>query len=207
MLVEGGNPTPTLKRDNQLPPPGVHRLRRRLRQANSLTCALSAGRSDQDHRLESVRSPRPARHQAVRERSPVRCTLFVDVSNSVRVPTVHGRAPAGLSRSPPPLCEPTAMCAILPGSCLFDEYNPRCFPLTAALCMSRRLLQTLADAAALARRRPGRSRSADPVGLRFRSAVYPEPMRQTVNDMPFWQEWFDSTPGYTRRKFSLTRPF
>ena len=37
----------------------------------------------------------------------------------------------------------------------------------------------------------------------FARQVYPQLMRPAVNDMPFWQEWFDSTPGYTHRKFSL----
>ena len=28
-------------------------------------------------------------------------------------------------------------------------------------------------------------------------------MQDGVNSLPFWQEWLDSIPGYTRRKFTL----
>ncbi len=66
------------------------------------------------------------------------------------------------------------------------------------------MLRTLADAAALA---PATARIDPdhliPVAFAFAREVYPHLMRPAVNAVPFWQEWFDSFPGYSRRKFAL----
>ena len=65
-------------------------------------------------------------------------------------------------------------------------------------------MQTLADAAALA---PASARTDPdhlvPVAYAFAREVYPQRMRPAVNDVPFWQEWFDTSPGYSRRKDSV----
>jgi hypothetical protein len=67
-----------------------------------------------------------------------------------------------------------------------------------------RMLQTLAAAAALAPAAAGVDPDQlIPLAYAFARQVYPQLMRPAVNDLPLWQEWFDSTPGYTRRKFSL----
>ena len=82
---------------------------------------------------------------------PVRCTLFVDTSNSVRVPSIHGKTPwRGWSRSPPPSSRPTPTCRDLTGLCLFDEHESKTIRPDRSPAHVTQVLQTLADAAALA---------------------------------------------------------
>ncbi len=57
------------KRDNQLPPPGIHRLRRPGSASELLDLRdYLPGDPPKNHRLEGVGPPRPPRHQGVRER-------------------------------------------------------------------------------------------------------------------------------------------
>jgi hypothetical protein len=88
--------------------------------------------------------------------------------------------------------------------CLFDEYDSKMFRPDRSPAHVTRLLQTLADVAALTPAAAGVDPDQlIPLAYAFARQVYPQLMRPAVNDVPFWQEWFDSTPGYTRRKFSL----
>ena len=205
VLVEGGNPTPTLKRDNQLPPPGVHRLRR-AGSASELLDLRDYLPGDPPKTIAWKVSARRDRlvTKLFESEAPVRCTLFVDASNSVRVPTVHGSALDRLVEIAAAALQANSDVRDLTGLCLFDEYNSKMFRPDRSPVHVTRLLQTLADAAALA---PAAAEvEPDPLislAYAFARQVYPQLMRPAVNDMPFWQEWFDSTPGYTHRKFSL----
>jgi hypothetical protein len=44
-----------------------------------------------------------------------------------------------------------------------------------------------------------------PLAYAFAQDVYPELLRPSVNAMPFWLDWVESFPRYTRRAYSLVR--
>jgi len=205
VLIENGNPTPTLKRDNQLPPPGVHRLRR-PGSASELLDLRDYLPGDPPKTIAWKVSARRDRliTKVYESEAPVRCTLFVDASNSVRVPSVHGNALGRLVEIAAAALQANSDVRDLTGLCLFDEYDSQMVRPDRSPAHVTRLLQTLADAAALAPAVAGVDPDQlIPLAYAFARQVYPQLMRPAVNDMPFWQEWFDSTPGYTRRKFSL----
>ncbi len=205
VLVDNGNATPTLKRDNQLPPPGVHRLRR-PGSASELLDLRDYLPGDPPKTIAWKVSARRDRlvTKVFESEAPVRCTLFVDASNSVRVPTVHGSALGRIVDIAAAALQANSDARDLTGLCLFDEHDSKISRPDRSPAHVTRLLQTLADAAALA---PAAARADPdlliPLTYAFARQVYPDLMRPAVNDLPFWQEWFDSSPGYTRRKFSL----
>jgi uncharacterized protein (DUF58 family) len=205
VLVENGNPTPTLKRDNHLPPPGVHRLRR-PGSASELLDLRDYLPGDPPKTIAWKVSARRDRlvTKVFESEAPVRCTLFVDASNSVRVPSVHGSALGRLVEIAAAALQANSDVRDLTGLCIFDEYDSKMFRPDRSPAHVTCMLQTLADAAALAPAATGVDPDQlIPLAYAFARQVYPQLMRPAVNDMPFWQEWFDSTPGYTRRKFSL----
>ena len=205
VLAEGRDPTPTLKRDNQLPPPGVHRLRR-PGSASELLDLRDYMPGDPPKTIAWKVSARRDRlvTKEFESEAPVRCTLFVDASNSVRVPSVHGKALGRLVEIAAAVLQANADVRDLTGLCLFDEHDSKTIRPDRSPAHVTQVLQTLADAAALA---PATARIDPdhliPVAYAFAREVYPHLMRPAVNAVPFWQEWFDSFPGYTRRKFSL----
>jgi len=206
VLAEGRDPTPTLKRDNQLPPPGVHRLRR-PGSASELLDLRDYMPGDPPKTIAWKVSARRDRlvTKVFESEAPVRCTLFVDASNSVRVPTVHGKALGRLVEIAAAVLQANADVRDLTGLCLFDEHDSKTIRPDRSPVHVTAVLQTLADAAALA---PATARIDPdhliPVAHAFAREVYPQLMRPAVNAVPFWQEWFDSFPGYSRRKFSLS---
>jgi uncharacterized protein (DUF58 family) len=205
VLTEGGKPTPTLKRDNLLPPPGVHRLRR-TGSASELLDLRDYLPGDPPKTIAWKVSARRDRlvTKVFETEAPVRCTLFVDASNSVRVPSVHGSALGRLVEIAAAALQANSEVRDLTGLCLFDDYDSKMFRPDRTPAHVTRLLQTLAAAAALAPAVAGVDPDKlIPLAYAFARQVYPQLMRPAVNDIPFWQEWFDSAPGYTRRKFSL----
>ncbi len=205
VLAEGRDPTPTLKHDNQLPPPGIHRLRR-PGSSSELLDLRDYMPGDPPKTIAWKVSARRDRliTKVFESEAPVRCTLFVDASNSVRVPSVHGAALGRLVEIAAAVLQANADVRDLTGLCLFDEHDSKTLRPDRSPAHVTRVLQTLADAAALAPASAG----ADPdrlipLAYAFAREVYPHLMRPGVNDAPFWQEWLDSFPGYTRRKFSL----
>ncbi len=204
-LTAGGKPTPTLKRDNQLPPPGVHRLRQ-PGSASELLDLRDYLPGDPPKTIAWKVSARRDRlvTKVFESEAPVRCTLFMDASNSVRVPSVHGCALGRLVEIAAAALQANSEARDLTGLCLFDEYDSKMLRPDRSPAHATRVLQTLADAAALAPAVAGVDPDQlIPLAYAFARQVYPQLMRPAVNDIPFWQEWFDSSPGYTRRKFSL----
>ena len=204
VLAEGRDPTPTLKRDNQLPPPGVHRLRRPGSSSELLDLRdYMAG--DPPRTIAWKVSARRDRlvTKVFESEAPVRCTLFVDASNSVRVPSVHGTALGRLVEIAAAVLQANADVRDLTGLCLFDEHDSKTLRPDRSPAHVTQVLQTLADAAALA---PATARIDPdhliPVAYAFAQEVYPHLIRPAVNAVPLWQEWFDSSPGYTRRRSS-----
>ncbi len=207
VLVEGGEPTPALKRDNQLPPPGIHRLRR-PGSASELLDLRDYRPGDPPKTIAWKISARRDRlvTKEFESEAPVRCTLFVDASHSVRVPSIYGKALGRLVEIAAAVLQANADVRDLTGLCLFDDHEAKSIRPDRSPAHVTQVLQTLAAAAALA---PASARTDPdhliPVAYAFAREVYPHLMRPAVNDVPFWQEWFDTSPGLSRHRGSILR--
>jgi uncharacterized protein (DUF58 family) len=186
-LVEFGSSQPYVKRHNLMPPPGRHRHPRpgigsellEIRDyvpgdpPRSIAWKVSARRD----RLMS---------KELESEVPVRCTLFIDGSNSVRV---------GYPR-PTPLAHLMSLAAIITqsalanrdpvGMCLFDERDSQWLPLSAHPRQVFRIMNHLAGTIA---------QPPDPVpcpvapliqqGHALCREVYPNLLRKHINRVPF----------------------
>jgi uncharacterized protein (DUF58 family) len=192
--------SPTRKRLNLLPPPGVHRL-------------VAPGTGGELLDLRQYQPGDPPRTIAWKVSArrdllitklfesevPIRCTLFVDTSSSVRVPSRGGRALTRLVEIAAGVLQANAAVRDLTGLVLFDERGVTTARPERTSTHLTRMLRRLADAAAL---EPTCSRT-DPEGLQalayaFAHEVYPELLRADVNDMPWWLAMFASFPGHSR---------
>jgi uncharacterized protein (DUF58 family) len=130
---------------------------------------------------------------------PVRCTLFVDTSNSVRVGTVGSNALARLVEIAAAITQANASAHDLTGLCLFDEtgvqrlVRPRRGASHVAL-----LTNLLADAADLF------PRTDDvpvarllPLAYGLLQDLYPDWLDGEVNSWPFWLPFWAPQPWYT----------
>jgi uncharacterized protein (DUF58 family) len=194
--VEGRIPVP--KRHNLLPLLGTHRLRR-PGTGSELLDLRDYLPGDPPKTIAWKASARRDRLMTKEFESeiPVRCTLFVDASNSVRVGPVGNNA---LTR----LVEITAAAAQacmgnrdLVGLCVFDEGTTRILPPARS---SRQLIQifnVLAEAAALA---PASGLatvdSLLPLAYALAQEVYPEWLEADVNYFPWWLPWLSPQPAY-----------
>jgi uncharacterized protein (DUF58 family) len=202
VLIEGGAPTPSLKRDNELPPPGIHRLRR-PGSASELLDLRDYLPGDPPKTIAWKVSARRGRlmTKEFESEAPVRCTLFVDASHSVRVPSVYGKALGRLIDIAAAVLQANADVHDLTGLCLFDEHRSKTIRPDRSPVHVTQVLQTLADAAALT---PASARTDPdhliPAAYAFAREVYPHLMRDCVNGLPFLQEWWETPPWYTRRQ-------
>src|SRR5262249_23299269 len=142
--------------------------------------------------------------------APVRCTLFVDASQSVRVPSVHGKALGRLVEIAAAVLQANADVRDLTGLCLFDEREARVVRPDRSPAHVTQLLRTLPGPGPAPPARPrAPPRSAPdplpPAAYAFAREVSPHLMREGVNGLPWLQEWFDSFPGYSRRKTPLVQ--
>jgi len=137
---------------------------------------------------------------------PVRCTLFVDRSHSVRV---GGPGSNGLSRLvdiASAVAQASAGRKDLTGLCLFDEKSVRYLRPARGVRHMAEVMNTLAEAAA-------EMPSADdvPVSLLLPLAfgavqdLYPEFLGPDNNAFPFWLPWWSPHPAYARRHSRYSR--
>src|SRR5262249_8641208 len=132
---------PTVKRHNELPPPGIHRLRK-PGSGSELLDLRDYLPGDPPRTIAWKVSARRDRliTKEFESEVPVRCTLFVDVSSSVRVPSPAEQAGGGKKEKEPaggvyykPLdrlidvaagvIQGSATVRDLTGLCLFDEHS------------------------------------------------------------------------------------
>jgi uncharacterized protein (DUF58 family) len=201
--TERGRPSATPKRHNQLPPPGVHRLRR-PGSGSELLDLRDYLPGDPPRTIAWKVSARRDRlvTKEFESEVPVRCTLFLDASSSVRVTSPFGRRrPVDrLVELAAGVLEVNTAARDLTGLCLFDEQASTVLPPARGRTQHNRVLQRLAEAAALA---PAAGR-IDPDALQgpaydLAAAVYPDLLRPEVNAMPLWLTWLVGFPGYRRR--------
>jgi uncharacterized protein (DUF58 family) len=192
--------TAKLKRHNLLPPPGVHRFRR-PGSGSELLDLRDYRPGDPPKTIAWKISARRDRliSKDFESEVPVRCTLFVDTSNSVRVGPPGNNTLARLVEIGTNVAQANAGARDLTGLCLFDEKSLTPIRPARGGRHLAHLLNRLTDAAGLA---PSTGQaSADallPLAYSFAGEVYPELLRPEVNRMPWWLPWVFPRPVYSR---------
>jgi uncharacterized protein (DUF58 family) len=129
---------------------------------------------------------------------PIRCTLFVDTSNSVRVGPVGKNALTRLVEIASAVAQASIGHRDLTGLCLFDEHTTRIIRPARSSRHLLQLLNTLAEVASLAPTSGEvRLRQLLPRAYGFAREVYPDLMRHDLNQVPWWLPWLWPQPGYT----------
>src|SRR5262249_45207552 len=150
-LVDAGGHSPTTKRHNLLPPPGQHRLRR-PGGGGELLDLRDYLPGDPPKTIAWKVSARRDRliTKEFESEVPLRCTLFVDASNSVRLGPVGRNALGRLANLAAAAAQANAANRDLTGLCLFDEEGVSLLrPARRARHMIQ-MFRLLADAAVLA---------------------------------------------------------
>jgi uncharacterized protein (DUF58 family) len=201
LVDEGGHPA-TTKRYNLLPPPGIHRMRR-PGSGSELLDLRDYLPGDPPKTIAWKVSARRDRliTKEFESEVPLRCTLFVDTSNSVRVGPAGKNPLARLVEIAAAVAQANTGVRDLTGLCLFDE---RAVTVVRPARTGRhlvRLLNLLADAAGLA---PStgqvRAQALLPLAYAFAEEVYPQLLRGEVNHVPFWLPWLAPQRAYTVRR-------
>jgi uncharacterized protein (DUF58 family) len=214
----GRGRVPAIKRLNQLLPPGLHRLRR-PGSGSELLDLRDYQEGDPPRTIAWKVSARRDRliTKEFESEVPVRCTLFLDVSNSVRVPGVPadpGRDPAQAGPRARPgkvldrlaelsagVIQANTVARDLTGLCLFDERVWQTVRPARGPRHRTELLRRLADAAGLC---PTVARADPdpllPTAYALAQEVYPELLQRAVNAVPAWLTWFVGFP-HTRRRW------
>lgn len=190
----------SIKRHNLLLPPGIHRFRR-PGSGSELLELRDYRPGDPPKTIAWKVSARRDRliTKEFESEVPVRCTLFVDTSNSVR----GGRCGKALDR----LIEVTAGVLQanagirdLTGLCLFDERGFHGVAPDRGGAHRTECLRLLAMSAA---RLPNLERVDPdpliPLAYNFASEVYPELLRPAVNAVPWSMIWMEGFSTYSHR--------
>jgi uncharacterized protein (DUF58 family) len=200
ILHEADPMSPVSKERNLLLPPGVHRLKSGG-SGSELLDLRDYMTGDPPKTIAWKVSARRDRliTKVFENEVPIRCTLFVDTSSSVRVPTAQGTALQRLIEIGGAVVRANQASRDLTGLCLFDEDDSRYAAPDRRPSHRNRLLQMFADAAA----RPPATARADPLPLlylaySFASEVYPELLANDVNRYPWWVTWVTQFPAYNR---------
>lgn len=207
--------TASIKRHNLLLPPGIHRFRR-PGSGSELLDLRDYLPGDPPKTIAWKVSARRDRliTKEFESEVPVRCTLFVDTSNSVRVPATsgagsrkmrYGKALDRLVDVAAGVLQANAGIRDLTGLCLFDEHGFQNVAPDRGSAHLTECLRLLAGAASLM---PGQQ-CINPDHLvslanSYGSEVYPELLRPAVNSVPLAMTWLDGFSGYSRRlRFGL----
>lgn len=206
--VEGHSPT--VKRHNILPSPGQHRFRR-PGSGSELLDLRDYMPGDPPKTIAWKVSARRDRliTKEFESEVPVRCTLFVDASHSVRVGPQGQNALARLAELAAAVTQANSGTRDLTGLCLFDEAGVSSYlrPARGARHVVR-VLNLLADAAGQAPA-TGQARVAEllPLAHAFAEEVYPYLLRPEVNQVPFWLPWLWAQSAVGPRRGPLPRWF
>src|SRR5207253_10177496 len=132
----------------------------------------------------------------------LRCTLFIDTSQSVRLGPPGHNALARLVDISAAVAQATAAARDLSGLCLFDDAG-----VTATIRPARgtrhlvQLLNILADAAGLAPATgEARIHTLLPLGYALANEIYPYLLNQEVNQVPAWLPWFWQIPAQPNQR-------
>jgi uncharacterized protein (DUF58 family) len=201
VLVDEAGHAATGKRHNLLPPPGHHRLRR-PGSGGELLNLRDYQPGDPPKTIAWKVTARRDRliTKEFESEVPLRCTLFVDSSHSVRLGPPGANALARLTDLAAAVAQANSAARDLTGLCLFDEQSAR--PIRPARTSRHlaQLLNVLADAAGLAPASGEASlQQLLPLAHTFAQEVYPDLLRPKVNRVPFWLAWLWPMPTIARR--------
>jgi uncharacterized protein (DUF58 family) len=202
-LVNAEGQTPTAKRHNLLPPPGINRLLR-PGAGSELLDLRDYLPGDPPKTIAWKVSARRDRliTKEYESEVPVRCTLFLDISNSVRLGPPGKNALARLVEVASAVTQANMSARDLTGLCLFDEQGVTFFKPARTRRHLVQLFNQLADSAGLAPASGSVNIDAlMPLAYSFAQEVYPEQLHPGVNKVPWWLPFFVPIPGpwVTRR--------
>jgi uncharacterized protein (DUF58 family) len=190
-LVGAEGQAPTTKRHNLLPPPGVHR-HRRPGSGGELLDLRDYLPGDPPRMIAWKVSARRDRliTKEFESEVPVRCTLFVDTSQSVRLGPPGQNALSREAEIASAVAQATVGGRDLVGLCLFDEETTTILRPARIRRHLTDIMNRLADAAGLAPTQ-GQARVDElvPAAYAFVQEVYPHTLRSEVNAFPFWLPW------------------
>jgi uncharacterized protein (DUF58 family) len=205
VLADAGGRPAAHKRHNLLPPPGIHRLRR-PGSGSELLDLRDYLPGDPPKTIAWKVSARRDRliTKEFESEVPIRCTLFVDTSNSVRVGASGQNAVARLVEIAAAVTQANGANRDLTGLCLFDERHVRIMRPARTPRHLVQVLHLLADAAGLV---PGSGKVSVaellPLSYEFAREVYPQLLRPELNQIPFLFRWFGARPAWLRPRPGL----
>jgi uncharacterized protein (DUF58 family) len=208
-LVDDKGKPASVKRHNALPPPGIHRMRR-PGSGSELLDLRDYVPGDPPKTIAWKVSARRDRliTKEFESEVPVRCTLFVDTSNSVRLASGEGKPLARLTEIAAAVVQASASIRDLAGLCLFDEHGTTSVKPDRSGPHLTQMLRMLADAAALA---PNLVRADPetllPLAYAFAQEVYPQSLQPAVNDLPLWRSFMAGFSGFVRRQLGWLERF
>jgi uncharacterized protein (DUF58 family) len=196
---------PTSKRHNLLPLFGIHR-HRRPGSGSELLDLREYLPCDPPKTIAWKASARRDRLMTKEFESevPVRCTLLVDVSQSVRVGQRGNNALSRLIEISSGVVQASLGARDLTGLCLFDEKTSTIVRPARGRRHLIQLLHRLADAASLA---PSSAQTklslVLPLAYGLAYEVYPERLRNDLNYYPWYLQLWAPQPSWTMRKPTL----
>jgi uncharacterized protein (DUF58 family) len=207
-LADAEGHRPTVKRHNLLPSPGLHR-HLRPGSGSELLDLRDYLPGDPPKTIAWKVSARRDRliTKEFESEVPVRCTLLMDTSHSVRIGPPGQNALARLVEISAAVAQANAGVRDLTGICLFDEQGVTRYvrPARGSRCLVQ-LLNVLADAAGLAPATgEGRVATLLPLTDAVARKVYPYLFRRDLNQAPSWSAWFSPAPTYAAGSFRLYR--
>jgi uncharacterized protein (DUF58 family) len=201
-LVDAEAKQRATKRFNLLPPPGIHRLRR-AGSGSELLDLRDYRPGDPPKRIAWKASARRDKliTRELESEVPIRCTLFVDASDAVRLGPPGQNALADLVGVAATAAQAAAGNRDLVGLAVCDEHAADYAAPARTPSHTIDLLHRLARAANLA---PA-TEAADlgPLLERayaFATEVYPDLLRPALNRFPAWLAWFSPQPSWAKRR-------
>lgn len=198
---------PSVKRHNLLPPPGVHR-HRRPGSGSELLDLRDYLPGDPPKLIAWKVSARRDRliTKEFESEVPVRCTLFVDTSQSVRVGPPRQNALCRLVEISGVVAQAAVGNRDLVGLVLVDEEQASFLAPGRTPRHLGQLLNRLTDAAGLAPATGAADlRQLLPLAAAFAHEVYPGLMRPALNRVPFWMPWLWAPPRLSQRQTESAR--
>jgi len=190
------------KRFNLLPPPGIHRLRR-PGSGSELLDLRDYRPGDPPKRIAWKASARRDKliTRELESEVPIRCTLFLDASDAVRLGPPGENALAGLITIAATVSQAAAGNRDLVGLAVCDRQTCNYVAPARSPSHTIGLLRRLAETANLA---PATEAAAvGPLVDRayaFASEVYVDLLRPWLNRFPAWLPFFSPQPGWTMRR-------
>ncbi len=204
-LVDADARQRATKRFNLLPPPGIHRLRR-PGSGSELLDLRDYRPGDPPKRIAWKASARRDKliTRELESEVPIRCTLFVDASDAVRLGPPGENALAGLTDIAATVAQAAAGNRDLVGLAICDRHAADYVAPARSPSHTIGLLRRLARAANLAP-----ATEAAEVGPLLDRAyalatdIYPDLLRPAINRFPAWLPYFSPQPAWTMRRATL----